>query len=80
MTFSKSAVIDINPSLEVTRICNFIQKMTFKNFKHKGAVIGLSGGIDSSVVAELCVRALGKERVLGIVLPEICIRKQRTLR
>lgn len=71
MTFSKSAVIDINPSLEVTHICNFIQKMTFKNFKHKGAVIGLSGGIDSSVVAELCVRALGKERVLGIVLPEI---------
>ena len=61
MTFSKSAVIDINPSLEVTHICNFIQKMTFKNFKHKGAVIGLSGGIDSSVVAEL-LRSCSWER------------------
>lgn len=35
--------------------------MTFKNFKHKGAVIGLSGGIDSSVVAEL-LRSCSWER------------------
>lgn len=35
----------------------------------KGAVIGLSGGIDSGVTAALCVRALGKENVLGLVLP-----------
>ena len=41
-----------------------------KNFKRKGAVIGLSGGIDSAVVAELCVHALGKEKVLGLLLPE----------
>ena len=35
----------------------------------KGVVIGLSGGIDSSVVAALAVKRLGKENVLGIVLP-----------
>jgi len=35
-----------------------------------GAVIGLSGGIDSSVSATLAVRALGKDRVLGLILPE----------
>lgn len=35
----------------------------------KGIVIGVSGGIDSSVVATLCARAVGKENVLGIILP-----------
>jgi NAD+ synthase len=35
----------------------------------KGVVVGLSGGLDSSVVAKLCVGALGKERVFGLILP-----------
>ena len=35
----------------------------------KGYVIGLSGGVDSSVVASLCVKAVGKENVLGLILP-----------
>ncbi|KQL43838.1 NH(3)-dependent NAD(+) synthetase [Brevibacillus choshinensis] len=34
-----------------------------------GAVVGISGGIDSAVTAALCVRALGKERVIGVWLP-----------
>ena len=69
MRFSKE-VLNMDASLEVTRISDFIHKMTFKDFKRKGAVIGLSGGIDSALVAELCVKALGRERVLGIFLPE----------
>ena len=43
-------------------------------FEHNGpgcnAIIGISGGKDSSVVAALCVEALGKERVLGVLLPQ----------
>jgi NAD+ synthase len=35
----------------------------------KGVVIGISGGIDSAVVATLCVHALGKENVIGLALP-----------
>ncbi len=69
MTFSKS-ILDIAPSSEISRISDFIREMTLKKFKRKGAVIGLSGGIDSAVVAELCVRALGKKNVLGLFLPE----------
>lgn len=38
--------------------------------KRKGAVVALSGGIDSSVTAALCVRALGSERVFGLHMPE----------
>lgn len=34
-----------------------------------GVVVGLSGGVDSSLVAAVCVRALGKERVLGVIMP-----------
>jgi len=43
-------------------------------FEHNGnenskAIIGISGGIDSSTTAALCVEALGKDRVIGIMLP-----------
>jgi NAD+ synthase len=44
--------------------------MTFARFKRKGAVVGLSGGVDSAVTAALCVRALGSQRVLALLLPE----------
>ena len=40
-----------------------------KNGKGCNAVIGISGGKDSSVVAALCVEALGKERVIGVLMP-----------
>ncbi len=40
-----------------------------KNGKGCNAVIGISGGKDSSVVAALCVEALGKDRVIGVLMP-----------
>ncbi len=40
-----------------------------ENGKGCNAVLGLSGGKDSSIVAALCVEALGKERVIGILMP-----------
>lgn len=43
-------------------------------FEHNGpscnAVIGISGGKDSSIVAALCVEALGKDRVIGVLMPQ----------
>ena len=41
-----------------------------KNGKDCNAVIGISGGKDSSVVAALCVEALGRDRVLGVMMPD----------
>ncbi|OAA28456.1 NAD synthetase [Kosmotoga arenicorallina S304] len=53
----------------VEKIISFI-KQTVERYKYSGAVVGISGGVDSAVTAALCVRALGKERVFGLLLPE----------
>jgi NAD+ synthase len=41
-----------------------------QNLGRDGSIIGLSGGIDSSVVAALSVRALGRDRVFGLIMPD----------
>ncbi|MEM2873004.1 MAG: NAD+ synthase [Nitrososphaerales archaeon] len=50
-------------------ILEFIKKMV-REANAKGVIVGLSGGIDSSVVAALCVKALGSNRVLGLLMPD----------
>lgn len=55
---------------EAERICSRIREMVFGELKRKGAVIGVSGGIDSAVVAFLCARALDPKRILLLLLPE----------
>lgn len=47
----------------------FVRDWFAENGRDARAVIGISGGKDSSVVAAICVRALGKERVLGVLMP-----------
>jgi len=53
---------------EVNRTLGFVRKMV-EEAKASGVVIGLSGGVDSTLAATLCVRALGKEKVLGLFMP-----------
>jgi NAD+ synthase len=52
------------------RIEGGIRRHIGETLKRRGAVVALSGGIDSSVVGSLCARALGPKRVLGLMLPE----------
>ncbi len=49
---------------------DFIHDQTFENYKKRGIVIGVSGGIDSAVATALACNAIGKENVLGLILPE----------
>ena len=67
--FNKNS-LKINAEEVADRISQVILKQTRGTFKKGGAVVGISGGIDSSVVAALCARALGPNRVLGVLMPE----------
>ena len=68
MDFHKD-VLKIDCHHESERICSFI-KQQLRAKKRKGVVIGLSGGIDSAVMCALAVRAIGLDKVVGLVLPE----------
>ena len=63
-------VLEIDCRKESEKITAGIQQAVLKQLKKRGAVVAVSGGLDSSVVAALCVRALGKDRVLALLLPE----------
>ncbi len=51
-------------------ICNFIRDTVLVQLRKSGIIIGVSGGIDSAVVAALAAEALGSDRVFGLILPE----------
>lgn len=69
MKFSKDS-IKINPVSETERIVSQLKSGLINTLHKKGAVIGLSGGVDSSVVLALCVKALGNDKVIALMLPE----------
>lgn len=55
---------------EVERTAEAIREQVLGKLKRRGAVVGISGGIDSAVVTALCARALGPDKVFGIFMPE----------
>ena len=65
-----AAVLQIDCERVSEEICAWIRSTIKNPMRRKGAVVGISGGVDSSVVASLCVRALGRERVLALQMPE----------
>lgn len=69
MTFTRDALL-LDAEATTERLCDWIRSELRHRLRRNGAVIGLSGGIDSAVIAALCARALGPHRVLGVALPE----------
>jgi NAD+ synthase len=69
MSNFQTGILDLDYAREAGRVSDFIAKWAGST-KREGAVIGLSGGVDSAVASVLCVRALGAGRVLGLILPE----------
>jgi NAD+ synthase len=66
----EASCLQIDPAATAQEIESAIRDIVFAQLRRKGAVVGISGGVDSSLVAALCVRALGNERVLGVIMPE----------
>jgi NAD+ synthase len=62
--------LEIDAERETERIVSAIRDQVLRQLRRKGAVLGISGGVDSSVSVTLCVRALAAERVLGLFMPE----------
>jgi NAD+ synthase len=69
MEFTKN-VLAIDAEAVSARLVEFIRDRVKNYFHRKGIVIGLSGGVDSAVAAALSVRAVGRERVHSLLLPE----------
>ncbi len=68
-SFTKD-VLCIDAAQTAAQIEAAIREMVFSRLKRRGVVLGLSGGIDSSVVAALSARAVWADRVLGLFMPE----------
>jgi NAD+ synthase len=62
--------LKLDAAATVAEIEQVLREQVLGTLHRRGAVIGLSGGIDSSVVTTLCARALGRERVLALLMPE----------
>ncbi len=68
--FSKDIILLDDIESAVNQITCKLRTDVLQNLRRNGAVIGLSGGIDSSVTLALTSKALGPEKVLGVLIPE----------
>ena len=69
MTFD-AGVLAVDADSIIRDIENALRRDVLSTLKRKGIVVGVSGGIDSAVVAALATRALGPDRVLALLMPE----------
>jgi NAD+ synthase len=63
-------VLKLDCDNETARITQCLEGQLEKQLKRRGVVVALSGGIDSSLVGALCVKAFGAKRVYGLMMPE----------
>jgi len=68
--FSKNILHFEDVESVVNRLGEQLKDQIYNKYKRRGAVIGISGGIDSSVTMALAVKTLGAEKVFGVMMPE----------
>ena len=67
--FSKD-VLQIDAEKEVEKISKRLREILSKQLRRRGLIVALSGGIDSSVTTALSVKAIGRDRVVALLMPE----------
>ena len=67
--FDRNALV-LDVEEEARQIIDGLRGSVHQTLRRQGAVVGISGGIDSSVVLALCAKAFGPQRVVGVLLPE----------
>jgi NAD+ synthase len=70
MNDSPTNPLAIDADRAIAHIADTMRVQVLETLRRRGVVVGLSGGVDSSVVAALAARALGASRVLGVLMPE----------
>jgi NAD+ synthase len=70
MTAFDRDALKLDVELETDRLVAFIRQTVVQTLHRRGAVLGISGGIDSAVVLALCVRAFGAGNIVALMLPE----------
>jgi NAD+ synthase len=78
MIFHKN-VLHIDPAATTEDLTAQLRRDIHQTLRRSGAVVGISGGLDSSVVLALCVRALGPKRTVGVMMPEQDSSRESTL-
>ncbi len=68
--FTKDIILLEDPGKVVDNISEQLRYDVLQRFKRHGAVVGISGGIDSSVCLAIAAKTFGPEKVLGVMLPE----------
>ena len=63
-------ILKLDPEQEVENISKQLRSLMKNTIKRRGIVLGLSGGIDSSVTCALTVKAFGSKKVFGLHMPE----------
>lgn len=70
MSLGLTAQLKLDEAVEVARITERLRELLRSHLHRRGLVVAISGGVDSAVCAALSVRAVGRERVFGLLLPE----------
>jgi NAD+ synthase len=69
MSFHKD-ILNIDPAALTEELVTNLRRDVRQTLRRSGAVVGISGGVDSSVVLALCARAFGPQQVVGVMMPE----------